>query len=61
VLPGTLRRASHAVPVESVLELTRLEPVLGPSTRIDGAELRALAQQELARCGIQASNAPPVP
>ena len=52
-LLGSLRRASHAVPVESLLELTRLDYVLGPATRVDCADFRQFALQELARRGIQ--------
>jgi hypothetical protein len=52
-LLSSLRRASHGVPVESLLELTRLEHVLGPSTRVDCSEFREFAHQELARRGIQ--------
>jgi HEAT repeat protein len=52
-LLGTLRRASHAVPVETLLELARLSHVLGPATRVDCSEYREFAQQELGRRGIQ--------
>ena len=66
-LLGILRRALHAVPVEILMELMQLEYVLGPPTgfdvgngfsralehRVDCAEFRQLARQELTRRGIQ--------
>jgi HEAT repeat protein len=66
-LLGILRRALHAVPVEILLELVHLEYILGPPTginvnqrfskpldnRVDCAEFRQIARQELARRGIQ--------
>lgn len=64
-LLGFLRRSAHAIPVELLQKLTRLEYVVGPplsagtgplsdvDNRLDCSEYRQLARRELVRRGIQ--------
>ena len=66
-LLGFLRRSAHAIPVELLQQLTRLEYVIGPpiqsgtgampfnalDNRLDCSEYRQLARRELVRRGIQ--------